>query len=153
MALSGFELFHGAVLSQIVRSKGISLKLFERHEQHGWGEYEVSDNHFSYRVMIKSTSSIRKTKKGFASNFTFSAEDIKRIRKTEGSILVCLVCGEQEICTLEMEDVHALGLLRKEEASNVIVSWSKGSALHVKSKWETLKHTIPRNRLKNFQWI
>ena len=153
MPLSKFELYHGTVLSQIVRSKGISLKLFERHEQHGWGEYEVSDNHFSYRVMIKSTATVRKTRKGFSANFTFSAEDINRIRNTPGSILVCLVCADQEICTLEMEDVHALGLLRKVEASNVIVSWSKGSALHVKSKWEGLKHTIPRNRLKTFSWI
>lgn len=49
-----------------------------------------------------------------------------------------------------MEDVHALGLLRKIEASNVIIFWSKGSALHVKNKWGNLKYTIPRNRLKTF---
>lgn len=61
--------------------------------------------------------------------------------------------ADKEICTLEMEDVHALGLLRKIEAGNVIVSWSKGTALRVKSKWEELKYTIPRNRLKTFSWI
>ncbi|MCK4798737.1 MAG: hypothetical protein KAT05_15275 [Spirochaetes bacterium] len=153
MALSKFELYHGTVLSQIVRSRGISLKLFERHEQHGWGEYEVSDNHFSYRVIIKSSATVRTTRKGFAANFTFSAEDINRIRNVPGSILVCLVCADQEICTLEMEDVHALGLLRKAEACNVIVTWSKGTALHVKSKLEKLNYTIPRNRLKTFSWI
>ena len=153
MPLSKFELYHGTVLLQIVRSKGISLKLFERNEQHGWSEYEVSDNHFSYRVMIKSTATVRKPRNRFSSNFTFSAEDINRIRNTPGSILVCLVCADQEICTLEMEDVHALGLLRKVESSNVIVFWSKGTALHVKSKLETLKYTIPRNRLKTFSWI
>lgn len=38
-------------------------------------------------------------------------------------------------------------------AGNVIVSWSKGTALRVKSKWEGLKYTIPRNRLKTFSWI
>lgn len=152
MALSKFELYHGAVLSQMVRSKGISLKLFERNEQHGWGEYEVSDNHFSYRVIIKATATVKKTRKGFSANFTFSAEDINRIRSV-GSILVCLVCADQEICTLEMEDIQALGLLRKVASCNVIVSWEKGTALHVKSKLETLGYTIPRNRLKTYSWI
>jgi hypothetical protein len=35
MPLSQFELYHGAVLSQIIRNPRINVKLFERNDDHG----------------------------------------------------------------------------------------------------------------------
>lgn len=43
MALSFFELYHGAVLSQIVRNPEINLKLFERNSNDGWSIFKVTD--------------------------------------------------------------------------------------------------------------
>jgi len=60
MPTSKFELYHGAVLTQVVRNPGLSLKLFERTGEHGWGEYEVSDNHQVYRLFIKTTTQVTK---------------------------------------------------------------------------------------------
>lgn len=153
MALSKFELYHGAVLSQVVRNPGLSLKLFERTEEHGWGEYEVSDNHHSYRLFIKSTSQVKAGRKGRNySNFTFSLNDIEKLRGVSGNVILCLVCGDKEICTLEWEDITALGLLRNLEVCNVIVSWFRGTELQVKSKYVELEYKIPRSRLRNFSW-
>ena len=42
MALLFFELYHGAVLSQIVRNPEINLKLFERNSNDGWSIYKIT---------------------------------------------------------------------------------------------------------------
>lgn len=154
MSLSKFELYHGAVLSQVIRNPGLSLKLFERTEEHGWGEYEVSDNHHSYRLFIKSTSRVRVGRKDrHYSNFSFSVNDVERLRGVSGNVLLCLVCADEEICTLEWEDITALQLVKNREACNVIVSWSSGTELHVKSKHAELNYKIPRNKLRTFSWV
>jgi len=154
MSLSKFELYHGAVLSQVVRNPGLNLKLFERTDEHGWGEYEVSDNHHTYRLFIKATSQVKKGRKSRCySNFTFSVSDVERIRSISGNVLICLVCGDQEICTLEWEDMDTLQIMRNREVCNVTVSWSSGTELNVKSKFAELPYKVPRNKLKTYSWV
>ncbi len=53
---------------------------------------------------------------------------------------------------LEWEDIDALEIVRNLEACNVCVFWTKGSELHVKSKFTELPYSIPRNKLKSFSW-
>jgi len=71
-----FELYHGIVLSQIVRNPKINLKLIERNDLYGWGAYEVMDNETTHRIYIKATSFIKDRRKGEKGcNFTFSETD------------------------------------------------------------------------------
>ena len=43
MSLSKFELYHGAVLTQVVRNPEMSLKLIERDsKKHSWGMYNIA---------------------------------------------------------------------------------------------------------------
>jgi hypothetical protein len=155
MAISKFERSHGVVLSQVVRNPGLSLKLFERREDLTWGEYEVSDNQHVYRLIIKSTENIisgrgGKTKRA---QFIFTVKDINYLSSINSNILICLVCADEEICTLERKDIDNLGILKHDRACNVSVSWGKGTELSVKSGALDLDYKIPRNRLKTFSWV
>jgi len=153
MSLAQFELYHGAVLSQIVGNPKINVKLFERNSDHGWGAYEVTDNATTYRVIIKSTSQIRKGRRGgCACAFTFSEADIERLRAIHTNVLVCLVCSDEEICTLTIEDIDALRISMEKSACSVSVTWARDTGLHVKCRGIELGRVIPRNRLKNFEW-
>jgi hypothetical protein len=155
MALSKYELFHGAVLSQVIRNPVVNLKLFERSEKHGWGMYSVTDNAKTYLLYIKSTSKAKDGRNNIKySNFTFSVTHIERLKeepKTK-NILLCLVCDSEEICLLDGEDLINLGLLEKNTSSTISVSWKKGSELNVKSGKRELSYKIKRSRLKNFAW-
>jgi hypothetical protein len=84
MLISRFEMYHGAVLTAIVRNPEISLKLIERDsEKHSWGMYNILSGRKDYVVLIKSTAKISdaKRKQEKYSNFTFSQEDIGRLNK------------------------------------------------------------------------
>lgn len=151
--LKDFELYHGAVIIQILRNPGKSIKLFEKTPEYSWGEYEIADNLSNYKLFIKSTSNIITRKDNYRATFTFSDEDIKRLRDIcETNVLICLVCEKHVICTLTWEEIDELGFLRCKEQCSISVSWSKGSSLCVKCKGVELSHKIARNRLEKFEW-
>lgn len=155
MSISKFELFHGAVLSQIIRSPMISIKLLEKSADFEWGAYEISDNLITHKVFVKSCAKVRNGLKNKSyANFSFSEMDILKLRKidTGKNLLVCLVCADKEICTLEWEDIDAGRLLFEKTSTNIVVSWTKGSSLRIKCRGKLLDTTIPRNRLKTFRW-
>lgn len=155
MALSKFELYHGVVLSQIIRSPRISVKMLEKSDDFEWSAYEITDNSITHKVFVKSTSIVRLGRKEkHYSSFTFSEADIIKLREidTGKNLLVCLVCADNEVCTLEWEDIDNMRLLFEKDVASVIISWRINSRLHVKCRGKVLDYTIPRNRLKIFSW-
>ena len=154
MALSQFELYHGAVLTQIVRNPGnLSLKLIERDsEKHGWGMYAIGAGKKDYILVVKSTARITEGRKIYC-NFTFSVEDINLIKKYKNKeLLIALVCHKNHICLLTKSDVISLTILESDKSCRLSVYWTRGSGLTVKSTFAELDHKISRNTLKNFQW-
>lgn len=152
--LKDFELYHGAVIIQILRNPGKSIKLFEKSPDYSWSEYEISDNLGNYKVFIKSTSNVTRRKNNDRCNFTFSSADIARLKDIcETNVIICLVCEKEAICTLTWEDVDELGFLRSKEQCSLSVSWTKGSSLSVKCQGKELSHKIARNRLEKFEWV
>ena len=150
-----FEFYHGIVLSQIVRNPLINLKLIERSDSYGWGAHEVTDNALTHRIYVKWTSRIAKYRKGEnVCSFTFSETDIDKLRSIDISrnLLICLVCSDKEICTLEWGDIDDLRLTLERTPANISVSWEPSTSLHVKCRGLELSRTIPRNRLKTFDW-
>ena len=153
MSISPFELYHGAVLSQVVRHPKTALKLIERKDNQGWASYGVTDNAADYLLYIKYASKHAYSKKRKKYNFTFSPQDISRLKKKKDEkVLVCLVCGSEEICLLDNDDLKELQLWGINKYRNVSVSWIGGSSLTVRSGGNKLRHKIARNRLKNFPW-
>lgn len=155
MPISKFELYHGVVLCQIIRSPRVSVKLLEKSDTFEWSAYEITDNQITYKVFVKSTSGVRIGRKSkHYSSFTFTESDILKLRQieTDKNLLVCLVCADQEVCTLEWQDVDMMRLLLEKEVTSVIVSWNKNTRLHVKCRGNPLSYTIPRNRLELYNW-
>ncbi len=153
MSISAFEMYHGIVLSQVVRNTKTSLKLIEKKEDQAWGAYKVMDNVNEYLLYVKYSSKDTNTEKRKRFNFTFTPEDMKRIeRDRKDHVLVCLVCGREEVCVLTEKDLDELELWNIDKTRNVSVYWVKGSSLSVRSKGRDLPYKIPRNRLRNFEW-
>ncbi len=156
MSISKFELYHGVVLCQIIRSPRVSVKLLEKSSTFEWSAYEISDNQITYKVFVKSTSNVRVGRKGrHYSSFTFTVSDISKLRQIETgkNLLICLVCADQEVCTLEWQDIDLMRLLFEKQVTSVIVSWNKNTRLHVKCRGKHLGYTVPRNRLALYNWL
>lgn len=154
MALSQFELYHGAVLTQLVRNPSdVSLKLIERDsEKHGWGMYVIGAGRKDYILVVKSSAKITEGRKKYC-NFTFSVHDINVINKYKNKeLLISLVCHNEHICLLRKSDIFSLQILESNKPCGVSVHWTRGSELTVKSKYAELDHKIARNALKKFKW-
>lgn len=156
MSISRFEMYHGSVLTQIVRNPKISLKLIERDSaKHSWGMYSIASGSKDYVIFIKSTSNIDKAKRTQEdySGFTFALEHIERLKKhLDKSLLVCLVCHDQIICLLTKSDIEELKLLESKKSCRIAVYWKSGSELRIQSPFAELSHKVARNRLKNYDW-
>ena len=154
MSISKFEMYHGAVLSQVTRNPEMSLKLIERDkEKQSWGMYCVIAGKSDYILFIKSTSKINDGKKFTYSNLTFSTNNLERLKKyTSKEIIICLVCHDELICYLTKSDINELKLLDSCKSCRVTVYWNKGTGLTVGSTFAKLTHKISRSRLKNFEW-
>lgn len=154
MGLSKFEMYHGAVLTEVVRNPEMSLKLIERDsEKHSWGMYSIISGNKDYVLFIKSTAQIRKGKKEDSSKFTFSIEDIKRLKNVLGKeLIVCLVCHDEHICLLTKNDINDLKILDRDKTCGISVYWKERAELRIKSPFAELGHKVPRNRLKKFEW-
>ncbi|MFO7970980.1 MAG: hypothetical protein R6U40_04435 [Desulfobacterales bacterium] len=142
-----------APLTQVTRHPEMSLKLIERDkEKHSWGMYSVSAGKSDYVIFIKSTSKINRGKQNY-SNFTFSTQDIGKLKKqTNDKILICLVCHDEHICCIEKKEIDELKLLNSNKPCRISVYWKKGSELTVKSTFAELSQKVPRKRLKNYEW-
>ncbi len=152
MALSTKEMYHGAVLYQVVSNPEFSLKLIERDKnKHGSGMYEVTTNTKCYVLFIKYRS---QTRLGVSCcDFSFLPTHIDSLRRYHGKeLLVCLVCHNNHICVLTRRDIDELRLLQSNDSCGVTVHWQRGSELTVRSKHSELPWKIPRNRLKTFPW-
>lgn len=156
MGISRFEMYHGAVLTQIVRNPEISLKLIERDSaKHGWGMYSIASGSKDYVIFIKSTSKIYKAKRTQEdySGFTFAVEHIDKLKQhLDKNLLVCLVCYDQNICLLTQSDIEELKLLDSKKSCRIAVYWKYGLELRVISPFTELSHRVARNRLKNYDW-
>jgi hypothetical protein len=155
MAISTKEMYHGAVLYQIVGNPDFSLKLIERDkDEHDSGMYEVTTNTKDYVLYIKYSArpQFRFGGDSFC-YFNFASTHINSLhRYPDKEFMVFLVCHTNHVCVLTRQDLDRLGLLQSNEDCGVTVSWQSGSELTVKSKYTTLPYKIPRNRLKNFDW-
>jgi len=158
MSLSKFELYHGAVLLQIIRNPAVNIKLIDKSDDLEWSSYEVISKNTTHKVFVKSTSkvSISKSKSPYYyAGFSFSISDINRLRKIneDRNLLICLVCADKEICTLNWSDIDELRLLFIKESASIRISWTNGSRLRIKCRGKELESTVPRNRLKMYNWV
>ena len=97
MAIREFELFHGAVLTKLVRGeRPVALRMIETRVSQAWSAYKVNDQLVLY---VKHSSKPRKgtrQKKARTWQFTFSPDDISKIAAfgPQTPTYVVLACGD-----------------------------------------------------------
>ena len=136
MPIKDFELFHGVVLTRLVRSdKPLTLRMIETNDD-SWGVYKINDE---IELFIKHSASPRKLsrgKGGWSWVFHFSFEHIKLLKEIQTSrpVYIALVCGRKdikrgrmEICFLEPDDFSQVIDLDTLEAQSVTIRLSTGA--------------------------
>jgi hypothetical protein len=136
MSIKEFELFHGAVLTRLVRSdRPITVTLIETRPEDTWSVYKIIDS----QLFIKHSTSPRPLTReigGYSWTFTFSPDHINQISdlRKEHPTCVALVCGisnikqgRMEICFINHDEIPEILELDNPDTQSVTVRYNKGA--------------------------
>jgi hypothetical protein len=150
MAVREYELFHGAVLTRLVRNdRPVALRMIETKPGEAWSTYRIND---AVNVLIKHSTNPRKLKRnggGLSWQFVFSQDQLSQLR--QHGVWVALVCGAaqaghlMEICVIDPGQIAQLIDLASREQQSVTVKYFPGKSLRASSARTEI--IIPRNRL------
>ncbi len=121
MSIKQFEVFHGIVLTKLLRSKKpVSLRMVEtRPDSDDWRVYTInidSDLFVKHRITYKPPG-----KKGrYSWQFVFSQNEIFRINEKDKTMYIALVCGRQNI--KEEIDIMEVCFLEPKKIANIFPS-------------------------------
>lgn len=88
MTVKLFELFHGIVLTKLVRNdKPLTLRLIETDKDESWIRYEINAE-VSLFVKHSYTPKERKREETLAWTFSFTPKDIQQIREANDKAFV-----------------------------------------------------------------
>ncbi|MBC8493116.1 MAG: hypothetical protein H8D43_04955 [Chloroflexi bacterium] len=118
MTIKQFELFHGAVLTKLVRSDQTrTLRMIETRPGEAWAVYTIND---AADLFLKHSASARVLTRepgGFSWQFAFGPEQVSQIHERQASrqVYVGLVCGQSDakqgkmqICFLHPDELAKL---------------------------------------------
>ncbi len=145
-----FELFHGAVLTKIMRSdQPVALRMIETNTKEAWSAYIINDEVTLY-VKYSTKPMPRERESGaFVWTFSFTPDQLAELRKLgqEHFVYVALVCGQRDIAKgsmhvsfMEQAEIDECIDLMDEVQQNVFVKFVPGGKLRV---WG------PRNSSRN----
>lgn len=124
MPIKQFELFHGAVLTRLMRNKRpMTLRLIETNANEAWAAYLIND---ALAILIKYSASPQPGKGSARSwQFTFPAKQLAQLKKLgkDQQVYVALVCGAENLSDEEME----ICLVEPAEVTNLIDPESKAA--------------------------
>ncbi|MHB0980497.1 MAG: hypothetical protein ACYC5Q_10600 [Thermoleophilia bacterium] len=131
------DLFHGAVLTQIVEDP--SFKALNKASPH-YGHYLVNtDKQVFVKYRTGGTSPWQ---------FVFSSDElqvIERAEKSGDSLLLCLVCGQVTVCALDASEIKTVLDLAQVRSQWISVEVPSGGSCHVRGSAGSLKRTVPHN--------
>ncbi len=157
MAIKDFELYHGAVLTRILRKDiKTSLKLVETNKDSS-STYIINDEialYITYRSPIKTDKHLRWS-------FSFSENQLKEINKYSNyKLMFALACINKEyegynseICILSEEEILKLIDLNAINDQRINVYLEKGKSFRVDGTLNprTKKLTVSKNRINNLE--
>ncbi len=158
MSIREFELFHGAVLTKLVRSdRPVTLRMIETRPSEAWSTYVINNE---LRLLVKHSASPRKLKRerrGARSwTFVFSRDQLRQLEKPH--VWVALVCGahrfprsRMEVCLIDPTEVAELIDQAADTQQSVIVRYlGPRKSLRVSStKVDEL--VVARNRVEKWE--
>jgi hypothetical protein len=160
MSIKQFELFHGAVLTKLLRNgKPASLCLVERTERDPWAAYCVNDAcsiYIKYRTTCRADADVQTP----IFDFQFTKPEISAIRELQKdlSVYFALVCASDriaskgmEICFIEPAEFMRLTNNGALNSVSISVWYEDGKGLRVKSKTLEKPIVVPRSRLDSWE--
>jgi len=156
MPVREFELFHGAVLTKLVRSDHpTTLRMIETKPGESWSAYTLNDE---ITLILKHSATphqLKRERGSFRWQFTLSPEQIQQL--SAANSWLGLACGSRrigkapmEVCLLNPGDVDRLIDKSSLVQQSVLVKYLPGKSLRVSSSMID-ELIIPRNRLDEWQ--
>jgi hypothetical protein len=158
MSVHEFELFHGVVLTKLVRSdRPMTLRLIETSANEAWVAYTI--NTTATLFMKHSTKSrVLKREKALSWSFVFSPKDLAQIKERGGNAYVALICGlkkvqvpKMEICFLTAEQVNQLLDTEDSRQQAVTVKAATRKRLRVSSSRIESELLVPQSALESWE--
>jgi hypothetical protein len=160
MCIREFELFHGAVLTKILRSeKPVSLRLIETRPGESWSTYTLNDSVDLLITHSKHQRPVSQNGGGFSWSFTFSQNQIRQMDSASSSrrVWVAMVCarksseeGDMHVCLLKPEEIYKVINFRATQQSLTIRKPNGRKQLRVyKDRKE--QFPVPQSRLDNWE--
>jgi len=139
MSIKKFELFHGAVLTKLVRNdRPTTLRMVETKGE-AWSVYTVNDE-VELFIKVRSTAhELSREKDGLSWQFVFTSEQVEQIRGLYSTkkVAIALVCGRQNI-----KDNMQIAFIKPEDGIKNFIDFSVNTSQSVTVK------CIPGKRLK-----
>jgi len=155
MPIQDFELYHGAVLTKIMRTDPKpTLRLVEKDHTDAWGSYRVNMDvvlHIKYATAGKPSKRSPGSLKWL---FTFPPAEVASLAKHPVTFLA-LVCGrakgstEGEIALVEPVELKALLDLSAHGGQAISVEYAPGKQLRVHTPRHDCK--VPRNAIDKWR--
>jgi hypothetical protein len=155
MSVKEFELFHGAVLTKLARSKkALTLCMIETKPGDDWSSYRVND---AVSLLLKHSLVSRSLSREKARvwQFVFSPDQIRQLQQP--GTWAALVCGSKtasdtsmEVCLLDPPQVEQLLDLTAATQQALMVKRIEGKSLRAYSG-RSEEFVVPRNRLDT--WV
>ncbi|MDD3802752.1 MAG: hypothetical protein PHV45_11240 [Desulfuromonas thiophila] len=159
MSIRVFELFHGAVITKLLRSdRPVSLRMIETNTAESWSSYVLNAEVKLLITYSTNSRAVTRPTPARAWQFGFSKNQLRQLRKGPDGmpVFAALVCGtkqvsgdKMEICLLDSEQIsRVLDLDGEPQALVVKCPNGKGQLRVVKERTE--EFLVPRNRID--QW-
>ena len=159
MTIKQFELFHGAVLTKLVRSdRPITLRMIETRPSEAWAVYTINDAVDLFPKHSTSARELKRVSGGWSWQFVFSPEQVNQIheRQASGQVYAALVCGqsdvkqgEMQICFLHPDELAKLIDFQDASTQSITVRYIPRKKLRVYSGHK-VKKSVSQNALD--QW-
>ena len=154
MPVREFELFHGSVLTKLVRSdRPLTLRMIETRPGDAWSTYRVNDE---VSVLLKYSLNRRSLKrekaKAWQWQFVFSPDQMKQLQNAV--TWYALVCGskfledsDMEVCLLDPTQIAELLDLSSTSQQSLTVKRIEGKSLRASSPRLGEEMVVARNRV------
>jgi hypothetical protein len=156
MPIREFELFHGAVLTKLVRAdRPITLRMIETRPADAWSTYRIND---AVSILLKHSTRLRplRRKRGAAAwSFVFSTDQIEQLSK-QGTWAALVCCSSKigrnkmETCLLDPDQLNRLLDLTAKTQQSITVKRLPGKRLRVVSP-RTRDLVVARNRIETWR--
>jgi hypothetical protein len=100
MTIKQFELYHGAVLTALVRSdRPVTLRMIETRPSEAWAVYTLNDEVDLYVKYSTAVRALRTRPGAFSWTFVFGSDEVLRLSelRAEREVYAALVCARKAI--------------------------------------------------------